>query len=100
MSRLQPRTRDLLIYGVAYPLAPILVAIFGGAPAERGELLLIGAAVGAFGLVIVFGLAGGPWAIKRSWQDTAPEEPLPGDVRQALFLAVAMVAAGLLGILL
>lgn len=94
------RERDLLVYGVVYPLVVATVAWIGsGDGSGVGQVLVLVTAVGFLGLLIVFSIVGGPDEVRSSWRETLPEEPAPGDVRQVVFLAVTTVLSAVLAIL-
>jgi hypothetical protein len=91
------RQRDLLVYGGLYPLIVAVTAwVVGSDGSGIGRLLVFVAAVGFIGLLVVFSFVGGPGEVRTSWDETPPDEPAPGDVRQVAFLAVTTVLAVLL----
>lgn len=70
------RERDLLVYGVVYPLVVATVAWIGsGDGSGVGQVLVLVTAVGFLGLLIVFSIVGGPDEVRSSWRETLPEEP-------------------------
>lgn len=95
------RTRDLLLYGGLYPLVVLVTAWFaGGSPAETGNLLILVAAVGFVGLLVVFSFVGGPGEVRSDWAETAPDEPAPSAVRQSAFLGMTTIFSVLFALIL
>jgi hypothetical protein len=94
------RIRDLVLYGGLYPFIVLVTAWFaGGDGAETGNLLILMAAVGFVGLLVVFSFVGGPGEVRSDWDETGADEPAPSAVRQAVFLGVTTLVS-LLGALL
>lgn len=95
------RTRDLLLYGGLYPLIVLVTAWFaGGSPAETSQLLILVAAVGFVGLLVVFSFVGGPGEVRADWAETDADEPAPSAVRQSVFLGTTTIVSLLVALIL